>query len=294
MKRLALVAVFVMMGVSHAAIEERPKMPVVFVGEAKHRTLSDELTYPARITPKINAVILAEADGVISRITAPLGTAVKRRQRLMSIVNTDPVYQYAPSPVLSPVAGKVSNIEVTEGSRVVRGQRIATVTDPKTLHIVIEIAAQDLSAFRLGLVGELRVPSVEKTVPVRVLGVSPVVDPATGTATCELELTDAAAVKTLPLGAVGQVGFHVNARQGYSVPESAIVYRGKETFLRLVRDGKAKQIPVALGKKHRGTIEILKGLTDGDLVVERASSFVADGESVEVQKGATAAEGAVQ
>jgi len=97
---------------------------------------------------------------------------------------------------------------------------------------------------------------------------------------CELEATNAA----LPLpGSIARVTFKANVRQGISISDTAITYRGKDPFVRVVTNGKAKLVAVVLGRKQAGTVEILKGLKPGDDVVERTSKFVADGESVEVQ-----------
>src|SRR6476620_749929 len=82
--------------VRHAQAAVDGSLPVVFVETLKKSELFETLTYPARIVPKVNTTILAELDGVVRRIHAPLGQAVGRKTRLMTVSHTDPVYQYAP------------------------------------------------------------------------------------------------------------------------------------------------------------------------------------------------------
>ncbi|MEZ4752172.1 MAG: hypothetical protein R3B54_16520 [Bdellovibrionota bacterium] len=113
-------------------------------------------------------------------------------------------------------------------------------------------------------------------------GVSPFVDPATGTAGAELEFKKGPA--HLPPGSMGRVYFKVRAHAGFQVPEDAVVYRGKKTLLRVVQESKAKLTPVELGPIRRGLVEIQEGLTEGDTIVVRASQFIADGEEVTVQE----------
>ncbi|MEK6578321.1 MAG: hypothetical protein AABZ55_03765, partial [Bdellovibrionota bacterium] len=95
--------------------EQKPA--IVFVTAVQSKELFDSLAYPARVVPKINTTVLADTDGVISKIASPLGHKVKRGQLLMKITHTDPVFQYAPARVTSPVEGVVSLIDVTEGTQ---------------------------------------------------------------------------------------------------------------------------------------------------------------------------------
>src|SRR5262249_47030293 len=80
------------------------KAAAVVFGKAVQSTeLFEVLSYPARVVPKVNSTVLAEVDGVVTRIHAPLGQSVGRRQKLITISHTDPVYQYAPVTILSPI-----------------------------------------------------------------------------------------------------------------------------------------------------------------------------------------------
>jgi len=263
------------------------QVPQVMTTKAARVNQSEILNYPARVESKVNAKLFSESDGIVSRITAPLGSKISRNGRILIVKHTDPVYQYAPMVLISPVNGIISQVEVTEGSSVVKGQLLAAVTDPTQIKILIEVAALDLPSLRRGLQGELIISGIQtkkEGLKVEVKGISPLVDPATGTATCELALIqDKNSSLILPPGSVGQVSFKVNERKAFVLPDSAIHYKGEEPFVRLVEDGKAKHVAISLGKKQRGQVEILDGLKEGDEIIERASAFVSDGEKVQVQ-----------
>ena len=265
------------------AATEKISAPLVFVEKVKAASLHDELTYPARLVSRTSAALLAETDGVVRKISAPLGRAVKRDETVLTIANTDPIYQYAPMAVRSPVAGVVSAVDVTEGSRVTKGQRLASITDPSQVKILIEVAASDLFAITRGMSGELTVNSQQKPVDLVVLGMSPFVDPGTGTATVELAAKEGKTQNILPPGLIGKVSFKVREHKGLQVPESAIVYRGRLPALRVVEEGKARYVPVTLGSARQGNVEIATGLTEGAEVILRSSTFVAEGEEVKVQ-----------
>lgn len=270
-------------GLAQAAEKvQAPPAPVVLVQPARRSDLFEVLTYPARVAPKINANVLAESEGVVAQIRTPLGTRVARGKPLLVLKHTDPVYQYAPVVITAPVSGVVSAVEVTEGTLVTKGQRLATVTDPSRVRITVEVAAVDLSKISAGLESELKVPGQTLAVKVRVQGVSPYVDPATGTALCELAVLPGE--PALAPGIVGQVNFKVNQHLGFTLPEHAIVYKGLETFVRIVDKGKAKYLSVKLGAKSRGNVEVATGLNEGMTVIERANGYVGEGEAVTVQE----------
>lgn len=268
-------------GVMAAPEPTASKVPVVYTGVVKTSELFDLLAYPARVSPAVNASLLAENDGIVSKIYEPLGRTVRKGQKVLTLKNTDPIYDYAPQAVTSPVNGVVSGIEVNEGSRVLKGQKLATIIDPNDLKIVIEVSAFDILTLKPGMTGDLTGYGLEKPVPVKIVGVSPFVDPATGSATAELRTVER---QPLSPGLVGRVTFKAKEHLGIEIPEAAISYRGQESFIRLVEDGKAKFQKVELGQSRRGLVEVLKGVKGGETFILRANAFVSDGEAVTVQK----------
>jgi multidrug efflux pump subunit AcrA (membrane-fusion protein) len=264
--------------VAHAAT------PVVTTQTLKKIEVSDGLNYPARMESNVNASIYADADGVVTKIKKSLGQKVKKGNAILTIEHTDPIYQYAPMVMTTPVSGVVSTVKVTEGSRVSKGELVATVTDPEKIRVLIEVAAQDLKSFKPGLQGEFEISGRAKPVAVKVRGVSPFVDPGTGTASAELEIVKSGDKDLLLTpGLVGKVNFKVNRHEAIVIPEYALVYKGNDTFVRIVDGGKAKKVPVKIGTKQRGNVEITEGLKPGDVMIERASGFVSEGEEVKVE-----------
>jgi multidrug efflux pump subunit AcrA (membrane-fusion protein) len=126
-------------------------------------------------------------------------------------------------------------------------------------------------------------PGSSQIFEAQVSGLSPSVDPMLGTASGELSMS-VVNEKLLTPGLVGRVLFKVNQREGILLPENAVVYKGDKTFVRVIAaDTTAMRVPVRVGDKRQGLIEILSGIKAGDQVVDRASGFVADGDKVKVE-----------
>jgi HlyD family secretion protein len=59
-----------------------------------------------------------------------------------------------------------------------------------------------------------------------------------------------------------------------------VIFRGEKAFLQLVTDGKIATVPVTLGVRDDGFVEVVSGVEEGKEVVSRAGTFVADGDMV--------------
>jgi multidrug efflux pump subunit AcrA (membrane-fusion protein) len=245
---------------------------------------SNLLLFPARAYSRVETNLYAEYEGIVQTLPLNVGQKVSKNGTLMMIQNTDPVYQYAPVRIYSPVGGVVSAMEVKQGTHVTKGELLATVTDPSKLRVTIEIPAQDLPYIQAGKLGDFKSANSSNVAPVKVLGVSPLVDPKTGTSTADLEILKG---NTIPAGMVGQVSIKTDVHQAILISEDALTYRDGKPMLRTLINGKMKLAPVELGMSRRGNVEIKSGAEEGQTVILRSSRFVSEGETVAIETGGT-------
>ncbi len=284
MKIFIYLSLSVLFSLSAFSKDEPKKLKSVFTKTAAKQEIFDSFAYPATVEAVVNAIVLSESQGIVESISSPLGYAVKGNQNLVKIRHTDPIYKYKPVTLKAPVSGVVSQVFVSVGSLVSKGQKILQVTDPSKVKVKIEVGAKDLQFIKKGLVGSFTSKANDSVIKLKVLGVSPFVNPATGTASAELELIDTKA-KLIP-GVLGKVVFKSNVHEGFVFVENAIYYVGKKTYVRQteLKDEKylVKKVEVKLGQKRRGQVEILSGLKEGMMVIERASGFLPEGAEVAI------------
>lgn len=79
-------------------------------------------------------------------------------------------------------------------------------------------------------------------------------------------------------------------RQTVTVPESAIVQRGTESFIFVAEDKTASERKVRLGKRMPGIIEILEGVDAGAEVVVAGTTRLSNGAAIEVIASTTSTE----
>jgi len=64
------------------------------------------------------------------------------------------------------------------------------------------------------------------------------------------------------------------------VPEQAIWPQGEQKMVFVVVDGSAKLVPVTLGARQPGLVEVISGLKDGDEIVSAGQLKLFDGAKV--------------
>jgi HlyD family secretion protein len=81
-------------------------------------------------------------------------------------------------------------------------------------------------------------------------------------------------------GAFARGEIELVRRNAVSVPASAMLYRDREAYLQVVKDGVVESRTVKTGARAGGFVEVSEGLTEGEEVVQRAGTFIANGDHV--------------
>ena len=297
---------------SVAAPSAEEKKPKAIVQEIQTVDDLKRLLYPAKVEPESNSVVTSDIDGHVRKIFKTLGARVKAGEIIMTIENRDPAFTYSAVPVRAPVDGVLSTLGCQVMSKVAKGEKLFSVMNADTLRVNAEIPAAELSALAAGTLGSFHLVGSETKIPVRVIGLSPVVDPRTGTATAEIEFLQSepttskgsapkaamsksiqnAKVKqskdapkfALPaVGSVGQVAFEFSSGKIIMAPESAISFRdGKPTVRVLDSENKSRRREIELGEQREALIVVKSGLNAGEKLVVRANKSIKDGEEVEI------------
>ncbi len=81
-------------------------------------------------------------------------------------------------------------------------------------------------------------------------------------------------------GAFARGEIELVRRNAVSVPASAMLYRDREAYLQVVKDGVVESRTVKTGARAGGFVEVSEGLAEGEEVVQRAGTFIANGDHV--------------
>lgn len=284
MKSYVLIVLASLISISPNVYAKKKSVSIV---EAKSSEIEKQLLIPARLIPGKMAHVLADFPSVVEKVLVNLGDQVDEKTQIAILKHSDPLFNERKIVVKSPIVGKIAKITVTESTQVARGEKIISIISQKGEKIIIEIPAKDLSIVKKDQSGILKIDNNE--FKVKVAGVSPLVDSATGTASADVVFEDSETNR--PQGVLGKVLLIAEKRTGILLPEHTISYQGRDTFVKKVIDNKISKVKISLGQRLRDQVEILEGVNSGDIIVERSSGFLADGAEVEVQGQEKKAEG---
>lgn len=202
--------------------------------------------------------------------------------------------------VTSPVDGYVGKRNVDPGAMVNTNTAIASVVEISRLKLVVNVVEKDLRMVNAGDQGVVEVDAYpgDKFYG-RVARVAPVLDPATRTATMEVEIPNGD--NRLKPGMYARMSLTVEERKNVLLaPKNAVIDFESKRGVWVPNDQKrATFVPVTLGIEGPEQIEILTGLQEGDRFVTTGAGAVRNndqliiaGESTDGPSGSPAGSGA--
>ena len=258
--------------------------PRVLLEEIKLLEDKKRVIIPVKIEAKIQSLVSADVEGNVTRILKPLGSILKAGEIILYLENKDPSFTYAAVPVRSPIAGVLSQVWTTQMAKVIRGDKLFTVINPKSLKLSAELPSSDLTAVHTGLAGQFKMDSQsDLNLSIRVVGISPLVDARTGTASAEFEFTNLKN-NLPPIGSIGQVTFEINKGSIIMIPEASLVYQDGKPMVRVLKGANQfnKKL-IALGEQRDGAYVVKSGIVKGEKIIVRSSRPLKEGDIFEVE-----------
>lgn len=193
--------------------------------------------------------------------------------------------------VTSPVDGFVGKRSVDPGAMVNTNTAIASVVDISRLRLVVNVVEKDLRMVSAGDVAEVEVDAYPgETFHGKIARVAPVLDPATRTATMEVEIPNGD--NRLKPGMYARINLTVEDHKNtLVVPKNAVIdFESKRGVWAPNDQNRAKFVPVTLGIEGGDNVEILSGLNEGDKFVTTGAAAVRNNDQL-IIAGAGGAQG---
>jgi RND family efflux transporter MFP subunit len=117
--------------------------------------------------------------------------------------------------------------------------------------------------------------------PAKITKIYPAVDPKNNKVTIELEIDNKG--HTLKVGSIVNVSLpHKNSSNGIVIPKEALVLRYGLSYVFVVKDGVVARRIVRVGIQTDSSVEIIYGLSYGDIVVKEGGYYLRSGDKVKV------------
>ena len=182
--------------------------------------------------------------------------------------------------IRAPFAGTVGLRLVSPGAYVKPGDDIANLESLGSMKLDFRVPETYLARLSVGQTLAVRVDAwPDQSFEGSIYAIDPALDPETRTVLLRARLPNKG--NKLRPGLFARVSLILERRENALVaPEQAIVPVGQKTFVYRVVDGKAVMTPVRLGLRRPGQVEIIEGLSVGDLVVTDGQLKIRDGAPV--------------
>lgn len=185
--------------------------------------------------------------------------------------------------IVSPVDGFVGRRNADPGAWAAQNAPVVSVVDISRLRLVANVVEKDLRAVTVGDPASVEVDAYPGEVfKGRIARVSPVLDPATRTASMEVEIPNSD--NRLKPGMYARVVLSVEERtDAILVPKTAVVdFEGRRGVWTADADNKATFVPVQIGLEDATQVQIVGGVAAGDRVVTVGGASLRAGDTLVV------------
>lgn len=184
--------------------------------------------------------------------------------------------------IRAPISGVVSRRLIKVGNLIPVNQPVFTITDFDPLHAILYVPEQQIGLLAAGQRATITVDAHSgERFPGKVLRISPVVDPSTGTVRVTVEVKDESG--RLKPGMFARVNIVHDVRDNaLLIPKEAVMAEDAESAVFVVRDSLAFRRPVRTGFVDGRHIEVREGLDASDTVVITGQGGLKDSARVEI------------
>lgn len=218
-----------------------------------------------------------------------VGTQVALDEATAKLASTEARVQLAQaklaqSTIRAPFDGVVGLRSVSVGDFVSVGKTLVTLTNIDPIKVDFRVPEIFLSRVKVGQSISIKVDALSgREFEGRIFAIDPVVD-INGRA-IRLRASVPNADLALKPGLFARIVIQVDQRDNAMVvPETAVMPDGVGKMVYVVENGKAKRVPVEIGKRLPGKVEIVKGLTSGMQIVTAGQMRLRDGATVAIKE----------
>lgn len=235
----------------------------------------------ARDTYDRNRSLVSRGAGTqvaLEQATAQLASQEARVQLVQS--------KLAQATIKAPFTGVVGLRSVGVGDYISVGKPLVALTNIDPIKIDFRVPEIFLTQLKVGQPVQLKVDAVpDRPFSGQIFAIDPVVDINGRAVKLRAKVPNGDLV--LKPGLFARLTIVVNQRENaLVVPETAVVPDGIGKMVFIVENGKAKRVPVELGKRLPGKVEIVRGLKPGMQIVTAGQMRLREGSTVSIKQKA--------
>ena len=183
--------------------------------------------------------------------------------------------------VTAPFNGTVTERKAEPGMLAAPGMPLLVVEQAGNYRLEVPVEEARLRQILPGMAVKVNIEASSQPMECRVEEIVPAMDAASRTFMVKVALPAGGQIRS---GMFGRARFPIGARQALMVPASAVQDQGQVQRVFVVVNGSAQLRLVTTGLRQQDRVEVLSGLSAGEVVVAPAPAGLSDGGKVEVRQ----------
>ena len=261
-----------------AAEPSRASGMAVTVVRAVRACFADTVRVSGTVVPHEEALVRPDGEGLrVTQVLVESGQTVAAGEALARLARPEGQGSSGSVTLQAPSAGVVSRASAYVGAVASpSAEPLFRITVGGELDLLADVPATRIGKVKIGQPAKIDVAGV-RDLSGRVNLLAAEIDPVTQAGRAHIGLGKNDKVR---IGAAAHARIEIGSSCGTSVPLSAVLYGPDGPIVQVVHGDRIETRPVPIGLIAEGKAEIREGLNEGDLVVERAGSFLREGDRV--------------
>jgi membrane fusion protein (multidrug efflux system) len=187
--------------------------------------------------------------------------------------------------IVAPFRGEVSRKYLDAGALVSSSTPLVSLVHTETLKVIANVLEKDIPLLKLGMKAKVRVESYPgKVFEGRVEKINSALDLSTRTLQAEIYIPNSD--RSLKPGMFANVELALLEKpQTLVIPREAVIEAGNEMSVFVVEGKQAVRRSITIGYEQDQSVEVLKGLNEGDQVVIKGQQSIKDGSAIRIVEG---------
>ena len=249
--------------------------------KAESLILKDFVLTNGEVETQVSVDVFPSIGGKVVQLKVSLGSSVNKGDIIAYIDPSEAGSYYVNSPVTAPISGSILTSTVKVGQKVTASSVIAKIGDISNLQVTAKVPERYVAYLQEGQKAQITFQAYgDQVFEASVYRISPVVDPATRTK--EIILHFDKDYPQINAGMFAKVKLFTVDYSGYpAIQQDALTENGDEYFIFVVKeDSTVTKRKVIRGQNVDGYVQILEGLTAGEVVVTEGMLSLYDGAKV--------------
>jgi len=206
--------------------------------------------------------------------------AVKARQQIAAAAVEEARTMRSYTRVTAPFDGVITRKLAEAGDLATPGLPLIQMENAKELQFEASVPGDLIDKLRVGTQTQVQVSGLGEPINGTVVEMAPSADPVSRTFAVKLDLDSASGARA---GQFGRVNIAVERDPSLWIPAAALLQRGQMQIVFVVSDNQAHLRLVRSGRKVGQEIEIVSGLSGGEVITTTGTAALIDGQPIQVQ-----------